>query len=74
MSDNLNKAVNEAIATGKMCRDYDPVRTLQELRAAIGYNDGYVIRLGNDANAYLYRLLTDTISFHTGGDNVPNRT
>lgn len=62
--------MNELIATGQTFRDYDPLRVLKELRAAVGYRDGYVINLGPDQSSYLYRLLTDTVAFHTGGDTT----
>ena len=69
-----NRTLNEAIATGHAFRDYDPIKALQALQAAVGYNDGFVIRLGKDQNAFLYRLLTDTIAFHTGGESAINRS
>lgn len=62
---------NEALARGQTFVDYDPIKALKALRAAIGYCDGYIIRLGDDQNARLYRLLVDTIAFHTGGDTLP---
>lgn len=62
---------NRAIATGKAVRDFSPVRVLQELEAAIGFHNGYVIPLGKTQDAWLYRLLVDTVLFHTGGDNGP---
>jgi hypothetical protein len=48
--------------------DFCPIKALKCLQAAIGYNDGYVIYLGKNQNAYLYRLLRDTIAFHDADD------
>ena len=62
---------NEAIATGRVIISYDLLGTLKELEAAIGYNDGYVIHLGKDQSAYLFRKLKDTIQFHIGGNTLP---
>jgi hypothetical protein len=59
---------NQVVATGQAYIDYDPINVLKEMQAAIGYNDGYVIRLGKDQSSYLFRRLVDTIAFHTGGD------
>jgi hypothetical protein len=44
--------------------DYKPIRVLKELQAAIGFNDGYVIRLGYKQDAYLYKLLTEAIRIY----------
>lgn len=62
-----NPTFNQALATGRAFVNYDPLDVLKELQAAIGYNDGYVIRLGN-RDSHLFRRLQDTIAFHTGGD------
>jgi hypothetical protein len=48
---------NKAIATGRVYVDYDPLMVLKELRARIGYNAGYVIRLGDSQDDYMYRRL-----------------
>lgn len=61
---------NEALATGRMYINYDPLDVLKELQAAIGWNAGYVIRLGDDQKSYLYRRLADCITFNEGRDNV----
>lgn len=62
--------MNKEIATGKAFVLYDPLETLKALRAAMGYNDGFVIHLGKDEKASLYRLLVETIDFCCGaGDS-----
>jgi hypothetical protein len=66
MSDNTT---NHAIATGRGYVDYDPLTVLKELRAAIGYNAGYVIRLGDSQDAYLYRRLVECIDFNEGRES-----
>lgn len=66
---------NKAIALGRVWIDRDPLRVLQELRAAVSYAPhlGYVIVLGQDHNSYLFKTLTDCIAFHTGGETNMER-
>jgi len=63
MSD-LKRLVNEAVASGRMVVDYDPLRLLKELQLRIGYCDGYLIRISDDMRMRIH----ETIAFHEGGE------
>ena len=63
-------AMNKAIATGQAHVNYDPLSVLKELEACIGYNAGYVIRLGDNVDSYLFRRLRDCIAFNEGRDTA----
>lgn len=62
-------AKNEAIATGRMYVDYDPVRHLKELQARIGYRDGYYIYLSKES----MQRLEDVIAFNEGREPAKYR-
>ena len=66
MSEN---AKNEAITTGRMYVDYDPVRHLKHLQAQIGYRDGYCIYLSKEA----MQRLEDVIAFNEGREPAKYR-
>ena len=53
---------NEAIATGRMYIDYDPLRQLKHLQAQIGWRGGYCIYLSVEA----MQRLEDVIAFNEG--------
>lgn len=61
---------NMRLATGAAYIDHDPLRVLKELQAAIGYNDGYVIRLGKTQDSYLFKRLNECIAFNSGSDTL----
>lgn len=62
------KKINEAIALGRAYVGYDPLNVLRELRNWVSYSPalGFVITLGADHDAYLFRRLTDCIAFNEG--------
>lgn len=67
--------VNEAIAIGRLIIDRHPLKVLEELRAKVSYihGVGYVIPLGKDHRSPAFKMLTDCITFHRGGDTVVNK-
>ena len=67
--------VNEAIAIGRLIIDRQPLKVLEELRAKVSYipGVGYVIPLGKDHKAPTFKMLTDCIMFHRGGDTIVNK-
>jgi hypothetical protein len=66
------RTFNEALATGQAYIDRTPLLVLKELQAAIGWSGGvgYVIRLGESTDSYLFKRLSECIAFHEGGDTI----
>ena len=60
------RAKHQAIATGRMYIDYDPVRHLKHLQAQIGWRGGYCIYLSKEA----MQSLEDVIAFNEGREPI----
>lgn len=62
----MNKDLNIA-NIGCPSVTYDPIRVLKMLFANVGYNAGYVIRLG-EYDSHMFKQIRDCIDYHEGRD------